>query len=82
MTPEFDGQKYEKASTHQKEWGTKLIAELKLKGTEHILDLHRTGVSPVNPPIDADLFRTAGLFDAPLRDIPGLVQALADKQSA
>lgn len=25
--------------------------------TEHILDLHRTGVSPVDPPIDADLFR-------------------------
>ena len=25
--------------------------------TEHILDLHRTGVSPIEPPIDADLFR-------------------------
>jgi replicative DNA helicase Mcm len=25
--------------------------------TEHILDLHRTGVSPVDPPIEADLFR-------------------------
>jgi replicative DNA helicase Mcm len=25
--------------------------------TEHILDLHRTGVSPVDPPVDADLFR-------------------------
>ncbi|MCI0541434.1 MAG: methyltransferase domain-containing protein [Verrucomicrobiales bacterium] len=35
----FDGDKYRAASTHQKEWGTKLIAELKLKGTEHVLDL-------------------------------------------
>jgi len=25
--------------------------------TEHILDLHRTGVTPVEPPIDADMFR-------------------------
>ncbi|MFA5364624.1 MAG: minichromosome maintenance protein MCM [Candidatus Bathyarchaeia archaeon] len=25
--------------------------------TEHILDLHRTGVSPVDPPVDAELFR-------------------------
>ena len=25
--------------------------------TEHILNLHRTGVSPVEPPIEADLFR-------------------------
>ena len=25
--------------------------------TEHILNLHRTGVSPVDPPIDAELFR-------------------------
>jgi replicative DNA helicase Mcm len=25
--------------------------------TEHILDLHRTGVSPVEPPIEPDLFR-------------------------
>jgi len=39
MTHEFDGKKYEKASTHQKEWGTKLIAELDLQGTERILDL-------------------------------------------
>jgi trans-aconitate methyltransferase len=39
MTHEFDGKKYEKASTHQKEWGTKLIAELGLQGTEHVLDL-------------------------------------------
>jgi len=27
------------------------------KMTEHILNLHRTGVSPVEPPIEADLFR-------------------------
>jgi len=39
MTHEFDGKKYEKASAHQKEWGTKLIAELDLQGTEQILDL-------------------------------------------
>lgn len=39
MTHEFDGKKYEKASTHQKEWGTKLISELDLKGNEHVLDL-------------------------------------------
>jgi replicative DNA helicase Mcm len=25
--------------------------------TEHILDLHRTGVTPVEPPIDSDMFR-------------------------
>jgi trans-aconitate methyltransferase len=39
MTHEFDGQKYEKASAHQKEWGAKLIAELGLSGTERVLDL-------------------------------------------
>jgi trans-aconitate methyltransferase len=39
MTHEFDGKQYEKASAHQKEWGTKLIAELELQGTERILDL-------------------------------------------
>lgn len=39
MTYEFDGKKYEKASTHQKEWGTKLIAELSLVGNESVLDL-------------------------------------------
>ena len=39
MTHDFNGKKYEKASTHQKEWGTKLIAELRLNGTEHLLDL-------------------------------------------
>ncbi|MCP4552032.1 MAG: methyltransferase domain-containing protein [Bacteroidetes bacterium] len=36
---EFDGDKYKKASTHQKEWGAKLISELKFNGAEHILDL-------------------------------------------
>jgi trans-aconitate 2-methyltransferase len=39
MTYELDGKKYEAASTHQKEWGTKLIAELRLSGSEHVLDL-------------------------------------------
>lgn len=39
MTHEFDGKKYEKASDHQKEWGTRLIAELNLKGSERVLDL-------------------------------------------
>jgi trans-aconitate 2-methyltransferase len=39
MAHEFDGKKYEKASAHQKQWGTKLIAELGLRGTERVLDL-------------------------------------------
>jgi trans-aconitate methyltransferase len=39
MTFEFNGKKYAQASDHQKEWGTKLIYELDLKGTESILDL-------------------------------------------
>lgn len=39
MTHEFDGKKYEKASSHQKEWGRKLISELGLKGNERVLDL-------------------------------------------
>lgn len=39
MTHEFDGKKYEKASDHQKEWGTRLIAELNLNGAERVLDL-------------------------------------------
>ena len=39
MTHEFNGRKYEKASTHQKEWGAKLIAELELRGRERVLDL-------------------------------------------
>lgn len=39
MAHEFDGRKYERASTHQKEWGEKLIAGLPLKGDERVLDL-------------------------------------------
>lgn len=39
MTYEFNGKKYSEASTHQKEWGNKIINELKLKGDESILDL-------------------------------------------
>jgi len=31
--------------------------ELDTKMSEHILDIHRTGVSPVEPPISPDLFR-------------------------
>jgi trans-aconitate 2-methyltransferase len=39
MVFEFDAEKYKKASTHQKEWGKKLISELNLTGNERILDL-------------------------------------------
>ena len=39
MAHEFDGKKYEKASSHQKEWGAKLISELALRGNERVLDL-------------------------------------------
>jgi trans-aconitate 2-methyltransferase len=39
MSHEFDGEKYEKASSHQKEWGAKLITELDLLGNERVLDL-------------------------------------------
>lgn len=39
MPHEFNGKKYEQASAHQKEWGTKLIAELALTGNESVLDL-------------------------------------------
>ena len=40
MSPyEFDGEKYKKASKHQKEWGNRLIGQLRLKGNESILDL-------------------------------------------
>lgn len=39
MTFEFDGKKYNKASSHQKEWGSKIISELKLRGDESVLDL-------------------------------------------
>jgi len=36
---EFDGEKYKKSSTHQKEWGNKIIAGLNLNGDEKVLDL-------------------------------------------
>ena len=39
MPYEFDAVKYEKASTHQKEWGNEIIAQLALSGNEKILDL-------------------------------------------
>jgi trans-aconitate methyltransferase len=39
MAHEFDGERYGQASAHQKEWGTTVIAELSLQGTEHVLDL-------------------------------------------
>ncbi len=39
MAHEFNGEKYERASAHQKEWGAKLISELRLKGNERVLDL-------------------------------------------
>ena len=38
-TFEFDGEKYRAASKHQKEWGSKIISELKLRGSESVLDL-------------------------------------------
>ncbi len=36
---EFDGKKYKHASTHQKEWGLKIISGLMLSGNESVLDL-------------------------------------------
>lgn len=39
MAHEFDGKKYAQASAHQKEWGSKVVAELDLRGTESVLDL-------------------------------------------
>jgi trans-aconitate methyltransferase len=39
MVFEFDGKRYEQASSHQKEWGARLIAELELAGSERVLDL-------------------------------------------
>jgi len=39
MAFEFDGEKYKLASSQQKAWGRKLIAELEFKGGERILDL-------------------------------------------
>lgn len=39
MAFNFDGEKYKKASAHQKEWANKILAELYFKGNETILDL-------------------------------------------
>lgn len=39
MTHEFNGDKYQQASSHQKEWGNKIIAEFALRGDEQVLDL-------------------------------------------
>lgn len=36
---EFDGEQYRNASSHQKEWGSRIISELPLTGKETILDL-------------------------------------------
>lgn len=36
---EFDGQRYRQASAHQKEWGSRLISALALRGDESILDV-------------------------------------------
>lgn len=36
---EFDGEKYKNASSHQKEWGARMISEFSLTGAESILDL-------------------------------------------
>ena len=38
-TFEFDANKYKVASTHQKEWGKRIISEMSIKGNESILDL-------------------------------------------
>lgn len=39
MSFEFDGDKYKKASAHQKEWANKILGELHFVGNEIILDL-------------------------------------------
>jgi cyclopropane fatty-acyl-phospholipid synthase-like methyltransferase len=39
MSFEFDGEKYKKASTHQKEWANNILEELHFVGNESILDL-------------------------------------------
>jgi trans-aconitate 2-methyltransferase len=39
MPYEFDGKKYQSASSHQEEWGLRLIQELGLTGKERIIDL-------------------------------------------
>ncbi|MAD80408.1 MAG: methyltransferase type 11 [Planctomycetaceae bacterium] len=36
---EFDGARYRRASTHQKEWGSRLISELVFQGNEDVLDV-------------------------------------------
>jgi len=36
---EFDGQRYRQTSAHQKEWGSRIISELALRGDESILDV-------------------------------------------
>ncbi len=38
-THEFNGQKYKEASKHQKEWGSTIISEFNLIGSESVLDL-------------------------------------------
>ena len=38
-TFEFNGEKCAQASRHQKEWGSRLISGLRLRGCEAILDL-------------------------------------------
>lgn len=39
MSFEFDGEKYNKASTHQKEWANTILREFNFSGKETILDL-------------------------------------------
>jgi trans-aconitate 2-methyltransferase len=39
MPHEFNGEAYKQSSTHQKEWGNKIISEFHFNGNEHILDL-------------------------------------------
>lgn len=39
MTYEFDGNQYEKASSHQTSWGEKMVELLPLEGTERVLDI-------------------------------------------
>ena len=39
MPHEFNGEAYNKASVHQKEWGNKIISTLHFKGDEKVLDL-------------------------------------------
>ena len=39
MAYEFDGEKYKHASRHQKEWGNKIISEIKLKSWQKGLKL-------------------------------------------